>query len=135
MSSSSCADDNRPGMNKPATTTRKATATKVSALGSSGHWPGSFGFSPRNCEAAPSKTEFRSTLAVFILVAMGSSGLLGDSDGGGRRRRARCRRDDVRRRRLRGRCGRVLRALDGEADREVEQALLLLVRALDRRRL
>jgi hypothetical protein len=29
--------------------------------------------------------------------------------------------------------GRVLRTLDGEADREVEQALLLLVRALDRR--
>src|SRR6185436_8100029 len=69
-SRSSCAVDNTPGANQPATTTKNATARKVSALGSIGHWPGSFGFSPRNCEAAPSKTEFRSTLAVFILVAM-----------------------------------------------------------------
>src|SRR5665811_1484305 len=47
-----------------------ATATNVSVFGNSGHWPGSFGFSPRNCDAAPSKTEFRSTLAVLLLVAM-----------------------------------------------------------------
>src|ERR1700712_4648987 len=50
--------------------TRIATATKVSAFGSRGHCPGSFGFRPRNCDAAPSKTEFRSTLAVLLLVAM-----------------------------------------------------------------
>src|SRR6185369_15497972 len=60
------------------------------------------------------------------------SGLLGDD--GGRRRRARRRGNgsgDARGLRRR----RVLRTLDGQSDREVEQALLLLVRGLDRCRL
>src|SRR5215217_4386033 len=96
------------------------TAAQVTTFGRIGHWPGSFGFSPLNWEAAPSNTEFRSTLTDFALVAMARSGLL----------RRNCRSGLGTRSGGRG-CGHVvLRALDRQPHGEVKQALLFPIGGL-----
>src|SRR5947209_233202 len=124
-------------MNQPTTTMITATPRNAIAFGSTGHWPGSLGFSPRNWEAAPSKTEFRSTLTDLGLLAMATSGALGRRGRGCRRdcrqRLLRCSRHRLLhtcRKGSRCRPGRVLRALHGQPHREIEQALLLAIRRL-----
>src|SRR5450755_4287283 len=115
-------------MNHPTAIMISATPVHAMTFGRIGHCPGSFGLRPRNWDAAPSKTELRSTLTAFGLVAMASSGFL--------RRHGRSGLRDLWSGRGRSRgCSRgvVPRALHRQANREIEQPLLLLVGGHDGR--
>src|SRR5437764_910733 len=70
-------------MNQPTTIMMRATPAKVITFGRIGHWPGSFGLRPRNCDAAPSKTEFRSTWTDFGLLAIAQAAFFATAAGAG----------------------------------------------------